>query len=362
MIGLDSAPVLHTADSLSPRPKANESQGPLSPLTRRGSLTFNAAERRHYSSARGNLGTQQGCDDAIKAGKQIGTKYYVPSFSPNQYLTAYGFSTRRNAGDNAESYTSLSYSSPNNNGGNGFGAFTGYTSTSSSRGGIRLVTATSTNGTAGRFIDGAKSFSAYAGSSTTRGTHSGFRPLSNPGQFGTFTCSVRFDLDNSKGFTGLNLKSASGSTFAATELLSIGMMPANGALGGNQGILVTDAAGQRTVNLGSEARGSVIDFKIDFDTCSGSYTLGVKFRSNPEYITSAGTLKLTGPAVNLAAIGYINGNNSGASNQNFIFDSLAISTTGSAGSGVGLIGVSGAINGLAVNSVYHYRVVAQSAT
>ncbi len=98
VIGLDSAPVLHTADSLSPRPKANESQGPLSPLTRRGSLTFNAAERRHYSSARGNLGTQQGCDDAIKAGKQIGTKYYVPSFSPNQYLTAYGFSTLHRQG------------------------------------------------------------------------------------------------------------------------------------------------------------------------------------------------------------------------------------------------------------------------
>ena len=69
--------------------------------------------------------------------------------------TAYGSSTRRSAGDDAESYTSLSYTSPNNNGGGGFGAFASYTNTSSTRGGIRLVTATSTNGTAGRFIDGA---------------------------------------------------------------------------------------------------------------------------------------------------------------------------------------------------------------
>ena len=139
-------------------------------------------------------------------------------------------------------------------------------------------------------------------------------------------------------------------------------MPASGALGGNNGILVTDAAGQRTVDLGSEARGSVIDFRIDFDTLGGSYTLGVNLGSNPDFITSSGTLKLSGPAVNLAAFGYINGNNSGAANQNLIFDSLAITTSASAGNGVGAVSVSGAINGLTGNTVYHYRVVAQSAT
>jgi glycosidase len=274
--------------------------------------------------------------------------------------TAYGSNTRQGASDGAESYSSFSYSSPNNNGGSGFDAFVGYTSTSSSRGGIRLVTATSSNGTAGRFIDGAKSFSAYAGSSTTRGTHSGYRPITNPRQFGTFTCSMRFDLDNSKGFAGMNLKSANGTTFGANELLSMGMIPASGSLGGNNGILLTDAAGQRMVDLGAEVRGSIIDFKIDFDTRSGAYSLGVKFRTSPNFITTTGTLRLAGPTVNFANLGYINGNNSGASNQNLIFDSLAITSEGSAGNGTAPVDVASAIGGLAGNTVYHYRAVASS--
>ena len=98
---------------------------------------------------------------------------------------AYGLTTQAGASDNAEAYTSFSYSSTSagatatQNFGEGFGRFTSYVSTSSSRGGIRLVTASSANSTAGRQIDGAKSFGIFAGTSTTRGTHSGYRSLTS---------------------------------------------------------------------------------------------------------------------------------------------------------------------------------------
>ncbi|MFN6093590.1 MAG: alpha-amylase family glycosyl hydrolase, partial [Verrucomicrobiota bacterium] len=111
--------------------------------------------------------------------------------------------TRKTASDDAEGYASFSYTSPNNNGGSGLGIYNFYTTTSLSRGGILLVTANSANGTGGRMIDGAKSFGVRAGSSTTRGAHSGYRTLSDGNQqFGSWTFSMRFDVDNTKGFSG----------------------------------------------------------------------------------------------------------------------------------------------------------------
>ncbi|MBU3666102.1 MAG: hypothetical protein FGM15_09555, partial [Chthoniobacterales bacterium] len=140
--------------------------------------------------------------------------------------TAYGASTKAGASDNLESYTTstLVYSSTATNatvtanGGTGFGQFTSYVRTTSasttnpSRGGIRCVTTNSINGTAGRQIDGNNSLGVYAGSSTTSGTHSGYRLLTTPRQFGQVSFSVRFDISNVKGFTGINLKSANGTT------------------------------------------------------------------------------------------------------------------------------------------------------
>ncbi len=283
--------------------------------------------------------------------------YWIEYGTGTNFVT----STRQTATDDAESYTSFAYTSGNNNKGSGFGVFTNYTSTSSSRGGVRLVTSTSSGGTANRMIDGAKSFSAYAGTSTSRGSHSGYRTLANTNQqFGTFTFSVRFDLDNTKGFSGLNIKSQTGTSFGAGELVSVGMMPASGSLGGNNGLVVTDAAGQRMIDFGTELRGAIIDMKIDFDTKTGAYTLGAKLRTDAAFRTVSGTLKLAGDAVKLVAFGYLNSNCSGASAQNLIFDSLQFDNCASVGDGLAPMSVTQAVGGLAANTTYYYRMGAAS--
>ena len=219
--------------------------------------------------------------------------------------------TRKTASDDAEGYANFSYNSPTNNGGSGFGTYNFYTTTSLSRGGILLVTANSANGTGGRMIDGAKSFGVRAGSSTTRGAHSGYRTLSDGNQqLGSWTFSMRFDVDNTKGFSGFNLKSSTSTSFGAGELLSIGIMPASGTFGGNTGIMITDVTGQHMIDMGAEVRGSIIDVKIYFDTVTGAYTSGVKFRADANYKTYTGTLKSSGASVKLVAFGYLNSDNS----------------------------------------------------
>lgn len=269
--------------------------------------------------------------------------------------------TRKTASDDAEGYASFSYISPNNNGGSGLGIYNFYTTTSLSRGGILLVTANSANGTGGRMIDGAKSFGVRAGSSTTRGAHSGYRTLSDGNQqFGSWTFSMRFDVDNTKGFSGVNLKSSTSTSFGAGELLSIGIMPASGTVGGNTGIMITDATGQHMIDMGAEVRGNIIDAKIDFDTLTGAYTSGVKFRTDANYKTYTGTLKSSGASVRLVAFGYLNSNNSGAINQNLIFDSLQFNNYTAIGSSTNAAPVTQSLSSLTANTIYTYRVAASS--
>ena len=283
--------------------------------------------------------------------------YWIEYGSGNNFSS----NTRKNASDNAESYASFSYTSPNNNGGSGFGTYNFYTTTSSSRGGILLVNSSSGNGTAGRVIDGAKSFGVRAGTSTTRGAHSGYRTLSDGNQqFGTCSFSVRFDVDNTKGFSGLNLKSSTDTSFGAGELVSIGIMPASGSIGGNTGIMITDSSGQHMIDMGAEVRGNIIDVKIDFDTLTGAYTGAVKFRANANYKSIKGKLKSFGPSVKLTAFGYLNSNNSGAANQNLIFDNLQFDHYAAVGNNTNANTVSQSLASLSANTVYNYRVAASS--
>ena len=298
------------------------------------------------------------------------------SINPNGPETAYWFeygttsalgsSTLALARDDADGYNTLAYSSTtanafaSQNGGVGFGAFRTYASTSAARGGIRLVTANSTGGTAGRQIDGSKSVCLFAGTSTTRGTHSTRRTLSVPRRSGTVSFSARFDLSNTVAFSGVNLKSADGTSFGANELLSVGLQPASGLLGGNTSIVVTDRSGQRNIDLGSEVRGRILDVRIDFDCLVGSHTTGVKFREAPAYTSLQGDLKLQGSTVNLAFLGFINGSNTGSSAQNLILDGLEVSSPASAGSGLSAVPVSSSLSGLTGNATYFYRAVASN--
>lgn len=270
--------------------------------------------------------------------------------------SALGMTTKQTASDDAESYTGFSYG---NNGGNGFGPFYGYTTTGGNRGGTYLVNA----GTGARQIDGANSFGVYAGSSTTRGSQSGWRGMSNPRSSGVFSFSVRFDVDNTKAFSGFNLKAQTNSSFGNGELISIGIMPTANGVGGNNGLVVTDQSGQRMINFGTNniPSNGVVDVKITFDALTGSYVAGGKIRGiYSDYINLTGTLKQYGAGVNVAAIGFLNGNCSGASFQNLIFDNFQMVDSDSIGAGLSPVPITTSLTGLAGNSVYFYRVAASS--
>jgi hypothetical protein len=112
--------------------------------------------------------------------------------------------------------------------------------------------------------------------------------------------------------------------------------------------------------MGAEVRGSIIDVKIDFDTLTGAYTSGVKFRADANYKTYTGMLKSSGASVKLTAFGYINSNNSGAANQNLILDSLQFNNCAAIGSSTNAAPVSQALGSLTANTTYTYRVAANS--
>ena len=251
--------------------------------------------------------------------------------------TGYGSSTRQFASDNAETYTAWNYTT-NSSGGSGLGPATLLEGTG---GGLYLATAS----TGARQIDGSNSFGVYAGS----GSQGLSRAILNPRQAGSLLLSARFDLSNTVGLSGFNIKSAPGTSFAANELLSFGLKPSTG----NNAIFVTDSAGQ-TIPLGAEIRGQIIDFKLDYDCAMGTYTLGAKFRASTSYTTVSGSLKATG--VNATALGFANFNS--GSNQNLIFDGLSLAASDSVGNGTNPVSLAAALSGLASGTVYHYRAAA----
>lgn len=205
--------------------------------------------------------------------------------------------------DDYQSYTSLSYGS---NGGTGLGAHTYLEGTG---GGIYLETG-------GAAIDGGKSmgiFSSTGGQALTRTT--------SPGAFGIYSGSLRFNVNNSVSFSGVNLKSSLGTTFGTDELIAFGMTPGTG----NNSIGVF-AGTNTSINLGSEVRGAVIDYQLTFNSLNSTYTLGVKFRSNSNFTFVSGSLKDTNGGSsgtgNATFLGFANFNT--GSNQNLIVDNLLI--------------------------------------
>ena len=209
------------------------------------------------------------------------------------------------------------------------------------------------NNSPNQTIDGAKSFGVYAGS----GTGISFRrPISATAQFGTVIVSTRFNVDNTKGFSGFNLKSAAGSGsggFGVGELVSFGISP----VGGNNGILVTDSSGQRVLDLGADVRSTIIDFQVDFDALNRRYVVGAKFRAEATFKKLSGTMSGTGTSV--THIGFANWNSTG-SFQDLMFDGLEVRGSSPIGGGTAPIAVNNSLTGLSANTMYHYRAVAMN--
>lgn len=168
--------------------------------------------------------------------------------------------------------------------------------------------------------------------------------------------SARFNVNNSNGFCGFNLKSSAGSGasgFGSGELVSFGISPA----GGNKGILVTDASGQRVLNLGAPVTNTILDFQVDFDALNRRYVVGAKFRADSVFTRISGTMSGTG--TNVTHIGFANWNNAGAF-QDVMFDSLEVRSSSPMGAGNSPVSVSNTLSGLSGNTLYNYRVAAMN--
>jgi hypothetical protein len=260
--------------------------------------------------------------------------------------TNYGSTSRILASDNAEAYTAFNLAGGSVGGGSGFGNFSRYSIGTGA--GTWLA-----NNSPNQTIDGTKSWGVYAG--TAAGV-SFRRPISTTRQFGTMTVSARFNVDNTKGFTGFNLKSANGSGasgFSSGELVSFGIAPS----GGNNGILVTDASGQRVLDLGADVRNTIIDFQVDFDAQSRRHVVGAKFRNDTNFKKISGTMSGTG--TNVTHIGFAAWNSTGAL-QDFLIDSLEVKGSSPMGTGSNSVTVSNSLSGLSANTLYNYRVAAMN--
>lgn len=265
-----------------------------------------------------------------------------------------GATTRKSASDNLEDYPvaesyKLLY-------GKGFSNSVHYSRTSYTWGDTLVVASNSNYGTAGRMLDGNKSYGVRAGMLR----QSGYRPFANASQFGSFSFSMRCDVDNSAGFSGLNLKSFTGDDFTSGELVSVGMMPVNGGVGGNNVYVVSDFDGQKAIDFGLEMRGAIVDVKISFNTVSGDYTIDATRRADAVNAAIArsvsGSLKRKGSTVKAVAFGYMNGNNSGSANQNLIFDSTVYDALNAVGSGADPVQVLASLGNYSTNSQVFYRV------
>lgn len=261
--------------------------------------------------------------------------------------TNYGSTSRIIATDTMEGLTAFNLAGGSVSGGTGFGNYTRY-GTIGTGAGTYLA-----NNSPNQTIDGAKTIGAYAGSAAGVSFR---RSINTTRQYGSMLVSARFNVDNTKGFSGFNLKSTAGSGasgFGAGELVSFGVAPA----GGNNGILVTDSSGQRVLNLGGDVRNTIIDFKVDFDALNRRYVVGAKFRTNATFTTISGTMSGTG--TNVTHVGFANWNSTGAF-QDLMVDSLQVLGSTALGGGTNAIAVSNSATGLSGNTLYHYRVASMN--
>jgi len=229
-----------------------------------------------------------------------------PIYGPYGYSNASG-----GAADHAESYAAWDYNF-NNTGGSGLGPITYL---EGSNGGIYLDSS--------RKIDGNYSFAIYAGT----GGQAACRQIFNPRDMGILTFSARFDVDNTNAFSGFNLKSTQGGGFGGGELLAFGLHPSSG----NNKIVVYGATTQ-FIDLGSSLLGIPVDFYIRYNSSTGTYTLGAKFRTATAYTYVTGSFKTAGQLASYLGVGNFNT----GSNQNLIFDSLRLSLASSTAATNGL--------------------------
>lgn len=208
------------------------------------------------------------------------------------------------AGDNLPYFGGNSF--VGQNGGSGFGP---WEEDNAQGGGAYIDTS--------RNIAGYQSFAIYSGS----GGYGLDRPLTTPLAQGSLSVLLRHDVDNTNGFSGINLKSVAGPLLNTGELLSVGFLPTSlYSGGGNTNIAVFGSTSQSLSPNGGNLNGDVLDYLLNWDTNAGTYSVTIDDLSNGGSASTSGNLNFSGQPV--AAIGF--GNFNAGSFQNLIFDNLTV--------------------------------------
>lgn len=240
--------------------------------------------------------------------KKFSFKFTAAALVAAAAMSAHSQAAAVVASDDYQGYSSLAYG---DNGGTGLGALTYQ---NGSGGNVYLETG------GGAAIDGGKSMGIYAstgGQAATRSITSG------PNVIGTYDVSARFNLSNTVSFSGFNIKSAQGSNFADNQLVQFGLDTTTG----NNSIVVYGGDGTKTINLGSELRGAVLDFHLAFDTSLATYTLTATKRGGNSGSVSGSLYDTNGLAAGTGSVtnlGFANYNSDNAGNQNLIVDNIQV--------------------------------------
>jgi hypothetical protein len=171
----------------------------------------------------------------------------------------------------------------------------------------------------GARIQGDRSLGIYSNNGTSNAQALG-RNLTSSYTTGSFDVALRFNLDNSVAFSGVNLKSANltapgAGAFGTNELLAIGMLPA----AGNQALRLFGSS-NLDINFGTEIRGAILSLRVDFNAVAGTYTAYAGLGLGNYTLSTSGSLKAN--ATQVQSIGLANFNT--GVNQNLIVDNLSI--------------------------------------
>ncbi len=98
VVGVDGLSDRPVARGNSSAAKAAKLPPGVKPLTPKQSRSLNYQMRAAGSSIRGNLGTQAGCAAGRANGVPVDDQGYIPAYTPNQYLDAYGISRLHDRG------------------------------------------------------------------------------------------------------------------------------------------------------------------------------------------------------------------------------------------------------------------------
>jgi hypothetical protein len=171
--------------------------------------------------------------------------------------------------------------------------------------------------TGGAQVGSGRSWGLFANSGTNNNYALG-RPLNDSAAVGSATIVARHNVDNSRAFSGFNLKFSNNSStggFGQDELLSFGLTPSTG----NGSVFVGGSSSTSLSISGvTELRGATVTYTVSWNTILGTYSLNAAVGANSAGIS--GSLKSSGNPLRAIGAGNFNWNN----NQNLIFNDLTV--------------------------------------